>query len=325
MTHRDRVIAALRGHPADRPPVALWRHFPQDDQRSESLAAAHVAFQQRFGFDFLKVTPSSGYYGDDWGLRAGYRSNPEGVRTYQDRPVKKASDWAKLRRLDVTAGVYGRELRALALVREALGPAVPVLATVFSPLTVAKTLCGDQAVLRYIREESEALHAGLEIIAEVTGHFAAESLSAGADGIFFATQMACAGGATEAEYEEFGRPYDLAVLDAVASADIVILHAHGEDIYFDLLSAYPVHAINWHDRRTPPSLREARGRFFGCLVGGIDEATFADRQPQEIVEQVRDAIGQTAGTAHIVSAGCVIPIDSPEGNIEAAVTAVRAG
>jgi uroporphyrinogen decarboxylase len=325
VTHRDRLLASLRGDRADRTPVALWRHFPEDDRRAESLAAAHIAFQQRFEFDFLKITPASGYYGDDWGLRAGYRPNREGVRTYHDRPVKRASDWAALRRLDVTAGAYGRELHALSAVRDALGSTVPVLATVFSPLTIAKTLCGDQAVLRYVREEGEALHAGLEIIADVTGRFAAESLSAGADGIFFATQMACEGGASEEEYEEFGRPYDLRVLDAAGSAEFVILHAHGDNVYFDLLSAYPVHAINWHDRRTAPSLREARERFSGCLVGGVDEARFADRQPQEITEEVRDAIAQTAGVAHIVSAGCVIPIDSAHANIDAAVAAVRSG
>ncbi|MDR5684389.1 MAG: uroporphyrinogen decarboxylase family protein, partial [Armatimonadota bacterium] len=135
--------------------------------------------------------------------------------------------------------------------------------------------------------------------------------------------MACRGGVTEEEYEEFGRPYDLRVLDAASSSDIVILHAHGEGVYFDLLSAYPVHAINWHDRRTPPSLREARARFSGCLVGGIDEVIFAGRAPAEVAQEVDEAIAQTGGTGHIVSAGCVVPIDAPEANIEAALSAAR--
>src|SRR2546426_1119779 len=93
MTSRDRIRAAIAGKPVDRVPVALWRHFPGDDQRAESLAAAHVTFQKTYQWDLLKVTPASGYYGDDWGLRAGYKPNREGTRHYTDRPIKNTAGW----------------------------------------------------------------------------------------------------------------------------------------------------------------------------------------------------------------------------------------
>ncbi|MGH7753714.1 MAG: uroporphyrinogen decarboxylase family protein, partial [Gemmatimonadales bacterium] len=69
MTRRERLRAAVSGAEIDRPPVSLWRHFPQEDARADSLAAAHVRFFHTYQWDFLKVTPASGYYGDDWGLR----------------------------------------------------------------------------------------------------------------------------------------------------------------------------------------------------------------------------------------------------------------
>ena len=31
MSKRDRLAAAIAGENVDRPPVALWRHFPGDD------------------------------------------------------------------------------------------------------------------------------------------------------------------------------------------------------------------------------------------------------------------------------------------------------
>ncbi len=321
--HWDRVRAALRGDRADASPVALWRHFPQHDQRADTSAQAHVAFWRRHGFDLLKVTPASGYYGEDWGLRAAYRPNREGVRTYLDRPVKRGQDWARLRPLDVTAGAYGRELKVLRLVRELVGGAVPVLATVFSPLTVARTLCGDQAVVRYLREEPDRLHEGLEVITDVTSRFVMACLSAGADGVFFATQMACAGALAREEYEAFGRPYDLRVLEAASGAELVVLHAHGEDPYLDVLADYPVHAFNWHDRRTPPSLGEARQRTSACLWGGVDEVKLADRSPHEVAQEVRDALQQTGGRGHVVTGGCVIPTDTPPENVDAVVRAAR--
>ncbi len=322
MTGRERVLAAVRGEPVDRVPVALWRHFPGDDQKAETLARAHVAFQRQFGWDLLKVTPTSGYYGDDWGLRAGYRPNREGVRHYIDRPVKKAADWRRLRPLDVTAGAYGRELHALSLIRREL-PHDLILATVFSPLTVARTLCGDQALVRYLRETPDDLVAGLEVITDVTARFAAETLAAGADGIFFATQCATTDYLTVEEYEEFGRPYDVRVLEAAAGGELRVLHLHGTSVMFDQLADYPVDIINWHDRRTPPTLAEARRRYSGCLAGGVDEwGTLAAGTPEEIAAQVADAIAQTGGAGLIVTAGCVVPVDLPPERLRAVRQAV---
>ncbi len=321
MTKRERLRAALRGEAVDRPPVALWRHFPREDTRAETLAAAHVRFYQACDWDFLKVTPASGYYGDDWGLHAGYRPNREGTRHYTDRPVKKAADWAGLRSLDVTAGVYGRELHTLHLIREAL-PEEVILATVFSPLSIARTLCGDQALLRYLREQPEVLHQGLATITEVTQRFAAETLDAGADGIFFATQCATTDYLTEEDYEEFGRPYDLQVLDAAARAELRLLHLHGVHVMFDLVTDYPVDALNWHDRQTPPTLAEARQRYSGCLAGGLDQETLSRGTPEAVAAQVHDAIAQTGGRGLIIAAGCVTFVDSPEANLRAARAAV---
>ncbi|MGH2372770.1 MAG: uroporphyrinogen decarboxylase family protein [bacterium] len=324
MTKRERVYAALDGKPVDRPPVALWRHFPQDDQRAQTLAQAHVAFQQTFDWDFLKVTPASGYYGDDWGLRGAYKPNREGIRHYTERPIKKETDWPKLKRLDITAGTYGRELQALRLIRKAL-PDDIMLATVFSPLTIARQLAGEAALLRYIRGSVDEMHEGLDIIAETTAKFAEECLVAGADGIFFATQCASTGYMTIEEYEEFGRPYDLRVFDAARHAEIILLHIHGERIMFEQLIDYPIHALNWHDRRTEPTLKEARAVYSGTLAGGLDAMeTIGGAAAEKVTAEVRDAIAQTDGKRFIVAAGCVTPIDASEANLRAVRQAVEA-
>ena len=54
---RERLEAALQGEVIDRAPVALWRHFPVDDQDPGRLADSVAEFQERFDFDFVKVTP----------------------------------------------------------------------------------------------------------------------------------------------------------------------------------------------------------------------------------------------------------------------------
>jgi uroporphyrinogen decarboxylase len=156
VTHRERIESAIAGNRPDRVPAALWRHFPEQDQKAERLADAHIAFYRVYDPDLLKVTPASGYYGDDWGLRAGYKPNREGTRSITDRPIKKPADWSKLRRLDTSQGVYGREAHGIRLVAEAVGRDVHVFQTVFSTLSIARTLAGEQAAVRYLRENPEA-------------------------------------------------------------------------------------------------------------------------------------------------------------------------
>ena len=43
-THKERIQACIQGEVIDHPPVALWRHFPVDDQTPGTLAKA--ALQQ---------------------------------------------------------------------------------------------------------------------------------------------------------------------------------------------------------------------------------------------------------------------------------------
>jgi uroporphyrinogen decarboxylase len=92
---------------------------------------------------------------------------------------------------------------------------------------------------------------------------------------------------------------------------------------FDLLTDYPVDILNWHDRKTAPSLREAAGRYSGCLAGGIDEwETLAKGTAEQIAAEVRDALAQTEGRRHLVAAGCVIPIDLSDERLQTVRAAV---
>lgn len=81
-THRERIKACINGEMTDRTPVALWRHFPEEDQNPETLAAATLKFQQAYDFDIVKVTPASSFAVKDWGVEDEWQNNPEGSRAY---------------------------------------------------------------------------------------------------------------------------------------------------------------------------------------------------------------------------------------------------
>ena len=324
MTHLERIFTALEGKYPDQVPISLWRHFPKVDQSAEGLAKATLDFQKQWGFDLVKITPAAGYMAEAWGAKLIAKNNDEGTRDYLNRVIKTEKDWLGLKKIDVTQSVLGRELKALHLIRQEIQTDTPLLQTVFSPLGTARNLAGDR-YLQDMRSKPRELHAALDIITQVTVEFVKHNIEIGADGIFFAVQLASYDTMTEAEYKEFGLAYDLRVLDACKEAvQLLILHSHGLNIMFDLLRDYPVHIFNWHDRRTAPSLAEAQKRFSRIVAGGIDELSVLQKGTVEQVRtQIKDAFGQTKGLRMMIAPGCVIPVNTPDENIRAAIQAVK--
>jgi uroporphyrinogen decarboxylase len=326
MTRRQRLEATFRGEAVDRVPVALWRHWPGDDQRAQDQAASHLAFQERYDFDLIKVTPCSSYSAEDWGVTSAYMGNTEGTREYRRRAIAGPDDWGRLALLDPGQGALGRQLECLRLIGEAVRDDVPFIQTIFNPLSVAKYLAGEQLMLTHLRRYPEALRAGLEIITETTVRFVREVMRLGVAGIFLAVQHAQYGLLSEQEYLAWGKPYDLRVLQATEGAWFNLLHLHGSEVMFDACADYPVQVINWHDRETPPTLVEGLKRFPGAVCGGLRQwETIVRGTPEDVRAEALDAIRQTAGRRFILGTGCVTPIVAPTCNIRATRQAVEVG
>ncbi len=322
MSKRERLQSLAAGQAVDRPAVALWRHFPGDDARPEDLAAAHIWWQRTFDWDLLKVTPSSSYCIQDWGVQAAWQGGDEGTWTYQNSVIQQPEDWARLPVLDPSIGSLGRARQAVATVCQAAGPDTPVLMTIFSPLAQAKNLAGPR-LLSHLRKHPDAVQAGLEIIAQSIVRYVAALADTGIAGIFYAVQLAEPGRLSRAEYEQFGQPLDLRILRAAGGFWFNLLHAHGLDVYFDLLAGYPVQAINWHDREGGPSLAEGGALFSGLLSGGLDRRTVHLAAPSDVRREAADAIQQTAGQRLLLSTGCVSMTNSPLSNLWAARRSVE--
>ena len=323
MTKTGRLQATIAGEEVDRLPVALWRHWPGDDQRPEDLAAATVAFQNRHDFDFVKVTPASSFCVADWGSRDRWVGNVEGTRDYYAYPIRSSDDWCRLKPNDPSQGALGAQLRCLRLIADGLGGEVPFIQTVFSPLAQMKNLVGEDVLPVHLRRDPDGIRAGLEAITETTVRFVRAALDTGIAGVFYALQHARYGVLSEEEYVSFGRPYDLRVLEAAQDLWLNVLHLHGDDVMFGLVEDYPVQVMNWHDRQTWPSLAEAQRRFHGTVCGGLERWEVVVRgTPDRILEQAADAAEQTGGSSFILGTGCVTPIVAPVSNIIAVRKAV---
>jgi len=326
LTKRERLERLIAGERADRPGVALWRHWPGDDQDPIELARSTVDWQSQFDFDFVKVTPDSNFCVGGWGADSVWRGGDEGSRKYVAHPIHTAEDWHRLAPQDPSQGRLGGQVRCLEIVGKELGRETPFIQTIFSPTSQLKYLAGGDRVLAEIRLHPEAVEAALKVITETTLRFLEAMRSTGAAGIYFAVQLATPQHLTADEYRRFGRPYDLAILNAANQLFwFNLLHLHGAEAYFDLFLDTPVQGINWHDREAGPSLAAARSAFGGALSGGLQQwETMVRGTPEDVGAEAADAIAQTDGRGFILSTGCVAPITTPLGNLRAARRAVEA-
>ncbi len=323
MHKRERLHAAIHQQKVDRPPIALWRHFPGDDLDPEKHARRAIEFQKQYDFDFVKVTPAASYVAEMYGGELTDAGNREGTRNHARRVINDWRDWKKIEPIPNDHPVIQRERETIRRIRAELGKDVPILQTLFSPLSCARTLAGDRLIQDMREHPGEVMHA-LQHLGTTMERFAHASIDAGADALFLASQVASRDVLTAEESRAFGQQYNLALINELRGhVDFVLLHIHGENIYYEHLFKYPVQIINWHDRKTAPTLRQGKALFHGAVAGGIDEWGVLQTTPEAIRAQVQDAIQQTDGIGLLVAAGCVIPLDTSDENIRAARQAVE--
>jgi len=325
MSRRERIQAAINRQAVDRVPYAVWRHFPAVDRSPAGLAQATLRFHDHYGSDFLKITPHGGYAVEAWGCVEAEEVLPDGHRACASCAVKTADDWKRIRPLDpLSAEGYSQQIETIVRMGfdRRIGDA-PVLPTIFSPMSIAKKLSGTRLAAD-IKEHPGLVKDALDAIAETITKFCDAALTEGMSGIFYSIQAASRSAHAEEVYAEFGEPHDRRILESFADRSMLtIVHCHGDALMFDRLATLPGHAWNWDDRRTPPTLAEARAKLPGAVIGGLDQwATLRDGTPEASLAQAKDAIAQTGGTGLIVGPGCVLAMNTPDENVSAVVRAL---
>jgi len=307
MTKRERILAAIRREPTDRPPYAFWRHFPNVDRSPAALAQTTLRFHERYGSDFLKVTPAGGYAVEDWGCVESDELAPDGHRPCLRHAVNAPEDWKRIRPVPMESTGWASHLETMircVVDRRADASAIP---TVFSPLSLARKLSGDR--LNYdLKENTRLVEDALEAITDTILAFMEACFREGGEGIFYSVQAASHAFHTEAEYARFGEPHDRRILETVREQSrLTVLHCHGERLMFDRLAALPADVWNWDDRRAGPSLAEGKALVPGAVQGGLNQwTTLRDGTGPDAQAEAQDAMAQVEGTGLILGAGCVL-------------------
>ena len=326
MTKRARVLAALRGDHVDRVPLSFWLHNFVTENSAAGLTAETLRLARTFDWDFLKPQSRAQCFAEMWWL--SYRPSTERATpfTVTHTPLAGAAEAARLQPLDPRRGALGEQLASLAAIRAALGPDTPIIWTIFAPMMVMPYVLagGREQALAIARAEPKAMDAGLAAIAETLAAYARACVEAGADGLFYATNLARGDGLTPGECRRFQRPHDLRVLGAVAQAPFNLLHVCGPAVHFDEFADYPVTAFSWALGAGNPSLAEVHRRTGRAVVGGLPaKPEIASMGETDIAARAKRAVDEMRGRALLLGPDCSINPDTPEALLHAAAAVVR--
>jgi len=312
MNKFEKIKATIEGKDTDTIPYAFWTHLPGIDLDPHLLAKKTYEFYKRYNIDFIKTMNNGMYPIEDLGCTIDYSEIVTGgVAKLIYTPIKSIEDWGKVTVTSIEHGALKRELYSLELLIQQLkSENVPVVFTVFSPLTTAYKISGTRLLEHIQNSSGKQIHQALDHITQTTCTLVRRAIELGASGIFFASQMSNYDVMDESIYREFGVPYDIQVLQA-SQGWFNVLHAHGSSIMFELLKDYPVDVFNWHVWESLPKLDEAQALTGKCLMGGLCRMDITNRNKNNVRSQIYRSIKTLGGRGLILTPGCVIryPLD----------------
>lgn len=323
MTPYERLRAMVNKQPVDRPGVSAWKHFHGEDRVVNDLVKKTIAFEEQNQWDLIKVMANGVYVQEQYG--ADIRWSRDGVEfpTTLRRVINSPHGFRNLQLVDVTQGAIHREVEVVDRLMNYYGGRVPVIATVFTPLTYAQELYnGFQNPYLFtdlVNYYGDDLLEGLKVLTELTSMIIEEYVKVGVDGIFYSSQFANNLQITAEQYDIFSRPYDLKAFEpAIGKTWFNMLHIHGDaGLFFDKFVDYPFEALNWQSTVSNVSLKQAAGMTDKILVGGVDrrqDFCIADRKQlsAHMLDLVRQATQDVPANRLIVAPGCCVPSDLPE-------------
>lgn len=310
MTSTERMKALIEGMPVDRVGVSGWIHMPLVDQNVTDFTRATINFTDSNGWDFVKLMYHGYFFAKAYGAKMTYSTDPKRWwATIDQFVINHPHDFTTLKPLDIMKTSFADDIEFTKRVVDHYKGTVPVLGTLFTPLTFAQELFASSrpAVIQGMMKYNPAeLHAGLEAITETCCRFAEALVEAGVDGIFYATQFGSSDIITQAEHDEFARPYDLKVMDAFKDKTwFNIMHVHGRNhLMMSEYMDYPVQAYNWEHcgdtEEASASFASVRAMTDKLLIGGVNQFKdlYSPENDREAVKAVLRA------RLHECTAGC---------------------
>jgi uroporphyrinogen decarboxylase len=325
-----RLKTAIALEKPDRPPFTLWGHTFKEEWNPTELAAITVQRARRYRLDFVKLQPRATFFAEAYGSQYQPSGSDEEHPTLTRAGVETLEDWAKLPEVDASHPAFADQVEALRLTVAELGDKIPVIQTVFSPLTVAGHLIGKdpEGVVKMLLDHPDLLGPALARIARGLASFSTASVKAGGVGVFFAISgYASADMLSEEDYRRLALGHDLSVIELLPEdAWFNVAHLCGSRLHFDIAKALGLQAVSW-DVYQPgnPTLAEGRDHTGMAAMGGLrQKTTLVKATPKEVIAEGQAALEGTDGRGVILAPGCSIDVHAGDDNLSAVKEVVAA-
>jgi len=294
--------------------MSLWRHFFERERTDTELTVSMIEWQEKWNWDLLKINPPACYHVLDWGAEYEFFSDPLKEPKLRKPVIRNVEDFSRIGGLDVQKGFLGDQLRVIRNLRSHFGTDLPIVETVFSPIEIAHRLMEGRSVLRqFLQTNPDGIHDLLGTITKVFSEFCLECLEAGADGIFFATKWATSDEMNWAQYQTFGKRYEMEILDPLVQKEaLVILHVCGQRTFLSHMLDYPADIFSYdffgEAVPSPEIVAQSTGKY---VMGGVD--------PNLLVHDVHRAVDvakrYSGVKGWLVGPSCVVLPETPSENI----------
>jgi uroporphyrinogen decarboxylase len=296
LTHKERVDRALRGQDLDRPPFTFYHHYKRPTAQLE--AEDHLAFHRTYNTDIVKVMNDFDY------------------------PQSTTGNWYELKTLD---SPFPEQLNTLKIIRDGLNGDAYFIDTIYGPYMTAMILFQSQpqfasqgkseevkdeqirSLHDFQKENPDGWHNALEAITQSTLNHIQHIKEIGASGALVSVFNAETKFGSVADYEQYTRPYDKRVFDALADTKLTVLHLHYlERPYIDQFKDFNAPVIQYSVKTSGIPISEIRAQFSQPIAGGVDEIDYEKLTAEEIRKQWKQAREQ-AGAKYIAAPGCSVP------------------
>lgn len=303
--------------------------MPLVDRNVEEFTNELIASTDCNRWDFIKIMSNGHFYTEAFGGEVQFSTTfNKWNGTISRYPIHSAEDARKLPVLGIDNPVWQRETQVLRNLKEHYGDKLPILPTLFTPLTAVQDCIASlnpAPVIQLMQEAPDALHSALEAVTQSNINYLESVLEAGADGIFIANQHAAGNILSNAQYEEFCLPYEMRIMECCKGRTwLNIAHIHGvSNLRIDRYLQYGddiLQVVNWENcpgslsAEEATTIAEVRAKTTKVIAAGIDHlhdftSAGGDRKVIKGVleKRYRQAKSENGGNRFIFSPGCVLP------------------
>jgi len=335
MNAKERVMAVINHQKPDRMPCfganstvtyeqmeKVNAYWPEGHVEGEVMAKQALAAYSVLGFDAVRVPFCQTFEAVALGCtrKPGKVRELEGVPGIEHPPPYKLDDSPQFPADFLSRGYIPELIKAVEFLKKEVGDAVPIVAGIIGPFTIAGSLLDSVPLLKATFKAPQKIRPFLDVGEKAGTTLAKALVDAGADIISCEDMTASPELIHPKTYRDFELEYQRKQFDAIPVP--TILHICGNvDSIVEWMGKTGANILSLEPKASAELAREKCGSDI-ILMGGVDTATTlfmkdADTVKQGCEETIADGI-------QILAPGCAVAPGTPTENLVAMVEVAKA-